>query len=390
MSRLWQLMSQVYSYVKSLVRTKEVSFWVVVFPLVMLVILTLVFANPDDITVDVGILDETEDMIFTEILAEVKSVNLREAGDVDTLIEMLRNGSVDAVLYASGSFEKGLTTKIYYLEGVDQSELAARVLEGVLMGIEDGIRRELFRIAQPFIPGNASGFLELFMDPVNATVEPIQPEIVLTRGAFVLNMVTRMVGVQILFIGLFSGSMMVIAKKQQKILRLILSSPIDDITLLISDTLGAFVAIIVSTISILLGGVVLGADYSLMTLEKLVMLVVIGIVGSLFMTGLGLILSLIPKTIEGANALVNMIAFPIMFLGGIIVPIHFLPEFVRGFAEAFPVSRLINRMINILIYKIPVEQMLIDVAIVGVSAIIIYGFGILVYRRLMERAVENP
>jgi len=387
MTILWQLLSEIYAYVKALLKSKETVFWVVIFPIIMLVILSLVFANPDQTSVEIALLEEED--LFKEILGNISSIELELVGDEETMLQMLRNGSIQAGLVVRGSIEDGLSTKIYFLEGVQESELAASIIKAVINGVEEEIRSRFRRLADPFIPPNATTFVDLIIDPISTDMEEVEPEIYLDRGALTLVMVVRMVGVQILFIGLFSGVMMVIAKKQQGILKLIISSPITSLTLLVSDTLATFVSITVSTLSILAGGLILGADYSLMTMDKALLLISIGIIGSLFMTGLGLILSLLPKTIEGATALVNMIAFPLMFLGGILVPYTWLPPYIRDFAESFPVSRLINTMMNILIYDVSIYQVLNDLVIVSILSIAIYLVGVLVYRRLMEIAIEE-
>ena len=392
---LWQLLAQVYSYAMSLVRSKEVAFWVVVFPLILLTIFTTIFANPSDVTVEVAVAGE--DNLLKEVMLDIETLSIVNASSRDEALEMLRNGSVDVAVYMANVTQQGDTrmpsrVEIYYLENISDSETAARIVEGVVSGFEDRIREGIVTFVEEsnVVPDQMIGWVKFLADPVKTVSEGVEPKVVMNRGGLVLYWVISMIGVEVLFIGLYTGVMSIISKKQEGLLKVILSSPMSSTAMLLSDTLGNFLAVGVSIASIVLGGLILGADYTLLTPDRMAVIIAFSLIGSLFMTGLGLILSMLPKTIEGANALANMIAFPLMFLGGIVIPDIILPTYLRDFANIYPVSRLVKSMRDMIIYDIPTTNLLWD-AVYGLStAIIIYIIGFTVYRRLMQRAVENP
>ena len=392
---LWQLLAQVYSYAMSLVRSKEVAFWVVVFPLILLTIFTTIFANPSDVTVEVAVAGE--DNLLKEVMLDIETLSIVNATSRDEALEMLRNGSVDVAVYMANVTQQGDTrmpsrVEIYYLENISDSETAARIVEGVVSGFEDRIREGIVTFVEEsnVVPDQMIGWVKFLADPVKTVSEGVEPKVVMNRGGLVLYWVISMIGVEVLFIGLYTGVMSIISKKQEGLLKVILSSPMSSTAMLLSDTLGNFLAVGVSIASIVLGGLILGADYTLLTPDRMAVIIAFSLIGSLFMTGLGLILSMLPKTIEGANALANMIAFPLMFLGGIVIPDIILPTYLRDFANIYPVSRLVKSMRDMIIYDIPTTNLLWD-AVYGLStAIIIYIIGFTVYRRLMQRAVENP
>ncbi len=392
---LWQLLAQVYSYAMSLVRSKEVAFWVVVFPLILLTIFTTIFANPSDVTVEVAVAGE--DNLLKEVMLDIETLSIVNATSRDEALEMLRNGSVDVAVYMANVTQQGdikmpSRVEIYYLENISDSETAARIVEGVVSGFEDRIREGIVTFVEEsnVVPDQMIGWVKFLADPVKTVSEGVEPKVVMNRGGLVLYWVISMIGVEVLFIGLYTGVMSIISKKQEGLLKVILSSPMSSTAMLLSDTLGNFLAVGVSIASIVLGGLILGADYTLLTPDRMAVIIAFSLIGSLFMTGLGLILSMLPKTIEGANALANMIAFPLMFLGGIVIPDIILPTYLRDFANIYPVSRLVKSMRDMIIYDIPTTNLLWD-AVYGLStAIIIYIIGFTVYRRLMQRAVENP
>ncbi len=392
---LWQLLAQVYSYAMSLVRSKEVAFWVVVFPLILLTIFTTIFANPSDVTVEVAVAGD--DNLLKEVMLDIETLSIVNASSRDEALEMLRNGSVDVAVYMANVTQQGdikmpSRVEIYYLENISDSETAARIVEGVVSGFEDRIREGIVTFVEEsnVVPDQMIGWVRFLADPVKTVSEGVEPKVVMNRGGLVLYWVISMIGVEVLFIGLYTGVMSIISKKQEGLLKVILSSPMSSTAMLLSDTLGNFLAVGVSIASIVLGGLILGADYTLLTPDRMAVIIAFSLIGSLFMTGLGLILSMLPKTIEGANALANMIAFPLMFLGGIVIPDIILPTYLRDFANIYPVSRLVKSMRDMIIYDIPTTNLLWD-AVYGLStAIIIYIIGFTVYRRLMQRAVENP
>ena len=392
---LWQLLAQVYSYAMSLVRSKEVAFWVVVFPLILLTIFTTIFANPSDVTVEVAVAGE--DNLLKDVMLEIETLSIVNASSRDEALDMLRNGSVDVAVYMANVTEQGdirmpRRVEIYYLENISDSETAARIVEGVVSGFEDRIREGIVIFVEEsnVVPEQMIGWVRFLADPVKTVTEGVEPRVVMNRGGLVLYWVISMIGVEVLFIGLYTGVMSIISKKQEGLLKVILSSPMSSTAMLLSDTLGNFLAVGVSIASIVLGGLILGADYTLLTPDRMAVIIAFSLIGSLFMTGLGLILSMLPKTIEGANALANMIAFPLMFLGGIVIPDIILPTYLREFANIYPVSKLVKSMRDMIIYDIPTTNLLWD-AIYGLStAVIIYIIGFTVYRRLMQRAVENP
>ncbi|HIE36997.1 TPA: ABC transporter permease, partial [Candidatus Geothermarchaeota archaeon] len=192
------------------------------------------------------------------------------------------------------------------------------------------------------------------------------------------------------YIGMFNGVLLLIEKKRSGLLKILLSSPIHGYTVLISDTLASIVSAIISASAILATGYLLGADYSVLTIDRIMIIFILTIIGLLFMIGLGLILSTLPKTYEGAQALANLIAFPLMFLGGIVIPEFLLPDYIKAFASIFPVSRLVSTMRNILVFDLPFSMIYLDMLYGAVATAIVFILGMYVYRRLLLRAVEHP
>lgn len=387
---MWPIISDSYAFIKSLLRNKEVLFWLIAFPVIFLTILVLVFASPSSVSYDVGIVGNSS--IMSNIFGNISFVNPLYVSDEDTLLKLLRNGTIDVGLVLDMNPDLPITGNItiYYIQGYQGSEIAYQTILGILNGVEDSIREQMGQAASSFVPPQARKMFDLIINPIEVSIEGIQPEIYGTPGGVKLFYVVSMIGAEVIFTGLISGIISLQDKKRFGTLKILVSSPARGITFLISETLAIYVGIFLSMLAILGAGYVLGADYSVMTLDKFITITALTIVSITFMTGLGLILSLIPKTYEGAMALANMLSFPLLFVGGIVIPEFLLPDYLKAFADVFPLSRLVNTMRKILIFNIPYNFILGDILYGLASAIIVYLIGAFVYRRLLTKMIEYP
>jgi len=93
------------------------------------------------------------------------------------------------------------------------------------------------------------------------------------------------------------------------------------------------------------------------------------IIGSLCFSGLGLILGGLVKDIEGATALSNTIAFPMMFLAGSFFPIEIMPKFMQTLSNFIPLTYFNLALRSSLILKDPLTT-LSNLSLIGLLAII--------------------
>ena len=387
---MWQLISETYAFLKGFLRNRETVFWLIVFPIVFLVVMVMVFAPEGGITYDVGIVGNSS--IISDIFSNISYINSYYVKSEDILYDMVRNGSIDVGLVLNLDEEFGISgeVKIVYISNVTSSETAARMVSSIIGGFEDEVRRQAFEYAQSYVPSQFHGFLKLISDPLTVDYVGITPEIYGTPGGLKLFYVISMIGVQVLFIGMFNGVLNILEKKRSGVLKIVVSSPINGYVILMADTLATIVGTLISGAAILVAGYFIGADYTALTMDKVLLIFALTIVSLLFMTGLGLILSTLPKTYEGAQALANMVAFPLMFVGGIVVPEFLLPDYIRAFAEIFPVSRMVSTMRDILVFNIPISSVYFDI-LYGLSAtLVIFLIGAYVYRRLLLKTIEHP
>jgi len=141
----------------------------------------------------------------------------------------------------------------------------------------------------------------------------------------------------------------------------------------------------------LLGGMVFGLATTAVVL--IAMLAVFGLTGVrwwlLLMTlilaagafsALGVLISVAVKEVFEAQTLANMFRFPMMFLGGVFVPITSLPRWLRGVARMLPLTYAVEAL-NVAISGGELLRALLDLLVLAVFAAACFAFGVRVLSR---------
>ena len=393
---MWQALSEVYVTLKSLTRYRDALFWIIIFPILVTVVMIGIFARGDDVSFTVGLEVRDEGWLGEVVATVFNSTNVTEVVLVSGgLEEAVANGTVDVGVLipegASANISSGRQdwVKVYYLEGDRGSETAASVVAGILDYISGNISERTVSIAASFAPG-LGDMARFLAEPVRVERSAIEPEALATVGGMRAYFAISIIGIQALYAGIFSSISMVVERRKEGVFRVLLSSPIRGSTLFISDTISVVLIILISAVVILATGFAMGADYSAFTPTEALASVGLIIVGSLSMIGLGLLIAGAAKTQEGAVALANMVAFPMMFIGGFTVPKFILPESLRLVAEIFPLSRLIEAVRKIGVYNYTPSEAIAYAAPGIVAGVALYLAGALIYRRVLEKVAEEP
>jgi ABC-2 type transport system permease protein len=215
----------------------------------------------------------------------------------------------------------------------------------------------------------------------------IVPPLLATPGGVRAHYALSMIGVEALFIGLFTGAQAVNERKRTGTLAVILSSPMSSWELMAADTLSALTAVGVSALALAAFSLATGAEYRVST-PSLALAVGLLVVGTLFTIGLGLLLAPLAKTPEGANVVVNAIAFPTMFVGGIVIPPFTLPAPLRAFAENWPLGASLEAARHVLLGEATAGEALASITPAVAATIAVYAAGLLVYRKLLAKTIE--
>ncbi len=408
-----KILSEAYVAVKGLLRYRGVLFWAIVFPILFYTLMIAIWGGSGVQLARLGVVNNdspvelangTSVSIGEELVRALNESGLFKvtlASNVSSLEEQIHYGRLDIGLVIPGNFTRNIlemepaNVEVLTLNTSD-GRLQASILEGFLSRFGDGLRNRSIGVAMSialrYVPENQSWIVSRWFSfiekplVVNATM--MTPPLLATSGGVKAFYALGMIGVEILFIGLSAGVSSIIDMKREGTLKIILSSPMSPWELLASFTLAGLVVVSVSVVSILAYSLATGAKYDL-GLETALATAALLFLAAIFTLGFGLLLAPLARSQEAAMAIVNIIAFPVMFVGGLVVPSFVLPQSLREFARMYPLSRLLEVVRSLLLYGIPVSEAFRMALPAVVATVVVYVVGLLVFVRLLERAVEE-
>ena len=73
------------------------------------------------------------------------------------------------------------------------------------------------------------------------------------------------------------------------------------------------------------------------------------VLGAASFAGIGIAVTRFVPNAEGSSAVVNAMYLPVLFLSGAFFPVHGLPDFLQWFADALPLTHLLDAMRSVFI-----------------------------------------
>ncbi len=415
------ILSIAWSDTLHLLRIRSALFWVIIFPILLVLLSAFVWFNPSStVTYTVGVVDLDKGngtqwllQAFSHARVDNKSLfNIIEYNNTSTALENLLEDKVDLVLVVPEGFTSNLTkgfmarleayvsaknpTKSMIVKSVISSfinEFSKHVVE---KKVEVMMRYALSYINTTMgLNETVSKYIKLWfksiVEPVNLTVEEVSPkERKVDRASLLAWAIVGIIAVESLFVGLIRGATVITEERERKTLYRLLASPISGWELLVGKTIGVLVAVGVSTIPAVGLGILLGARilFNPLSMDSWIAVAMI-VVATLFFIGLGLILSMFAKSESGATALANALAFTLMFTSGVWwPPKEWLPEPLKTIAYHNPATLAVDTARNILAYGTSISEQAQYLPIIGVGTILVYVAGVIVYKKLMSRLVE--
>lgn len=410
MGRLSRILSESYVLVKMFPRSKSLLFWIIGFPLIFYGLTVAIWGSPTPPTINVGVYsaDNPAACNATVNMTKVLVDAMKESGlfkvhmykSEGEVTGRVKHARLDAGLIVPENFTcamlKGSAPEIVVVAVRSSwANYSATVLESFVSSFGDNVRRMIVENSTKYIMNytnktiaqQAVRWLRFIAEPVRVKANVTVPPLLATAGGVRAFYALGMIGVEALFIGLSVGVSSIVERKSEGSLRMILASPMSGADLLAADTLSALLGFGISGVTIFLVSLAMGARYDLSP-GILAVTVALLLLGALSMIGLGLLLAPLARSSEAVTVIVNSIAFPAMFIGGIMIPKDFLPGWAASFAEVFPHSRLLEASRLVLIYGYTPAQAIRYAVPAIIATIVIYVVGALVVMRLLEKSQE--
>lgn len=399
-------------------RDKMALFWTFGFSILLLIMFVYIWApGAGSLTaIDVALVDlDSTGYRYTfnsDYLAHLmgsiefegsKLFNVHRYTSPDEALERLRSGDVDAVIILRDGFARNFTLlkplriEIQILKAEpDRASYVRSLVSGFFDSLGSGMVNASLSYISSYIdsiPEEGRELIYFIARPLELDIEMVDPPRRLDTPALRGWMVIGIIGINILYSASISSASFIHTLRERGMLRRILATPISIWELLAGLTLSVLGTIAVVSIYIVLAGtLVFGARIRVEPLthpEDLLIAPMLA-VGTLFMIGIGFIVSIFAKTANGATNMASAIAWPLMFIAGIIFPKFLLPEPLQVFSEWFPLSMAIDVVRDIMIYGQPVgTETLLKIAIATASTTAVFIVGVALFRKQLSRIAES-
>lgn len=316
------------STLREFMRDPTALVWIVASPVLFMLILGLVYGEEGDITLTVGLVNADGEASAQLVAAfePIEAFDVRAEDDLDDALGDLEDGDRDAVIvipagtgetlaaYFGGS---GVSAPLdVYYDPADQqtAQIVLSVIDKVIAGLNEGIS------------GTAPALVVI---PHSTARDDWRYIDYLMPGILALNL---------LQLGLYGTADPLVGLREQGVLRRMGATPLTKRTLLLSQIAFRVTVAAVTTLLVILTGVLI-FDVHVEYANALSITLVLLLGSALFIT-MGYWLSGLAKTQNAVQGLVALPYFVMMFLSGLFFPMEMMPGWMRPFIDVLPVTYL--------------------------------------------------
>jgi len=351
--------------IKMMFREKQVWFWNLFFPIILMVIFMIIFGGGGDsnfkakVAVVKPSVNETSDMLESYLRnVPVLEWKLEQTVDEVQADQWVKDKKVDAVIV---------------LPAAD-----AKTLDLI-------VNKENERSATTQV---ISGILDQFIQQTNYAVAGIQPTFkVETKSvsggsedlSYVDFLLTGMIALAVAQGGLF-GMVDMVEMRRKGLLKRLKMTPVKMGLfgvggMMVRFVLGIVQILILTLIGVLGFGAKLHLDFST--------LIVAFFIGALAFNALGYLFSSFSKSIEAYMGMANIASFLMMFLSGIFFSTNGFPDWLVPVSKVLPLTYFVNGIRDGMVYGsgIATGEFWTGIGILGAWGLVAFVLGVLIYRR---------
>ena len=293
------------------VREPAALFWTYGFPLLLALVLGTAFRNRPPEPVDVAVVAGAGTEVWRETLARTPSVHVHWLNAQDAH-EALRAGKVSLVVEAG-------RPRTYQFDPTRPESRLARAV------VDDALQRADGR--------------------VDAT--PVKDRLVTEPGSRYIDfLIPGLLGFNLMSGGLWGVGFVLVDMRVRKLIKRMIATPMSRSDLLLSFVLvRALFLIIELPVLLAFARWVFGVPIR----GSLLLLVALGILGSLVFAGIGLLLGSRAQTTQTAAGLVNLVSLPMIVCSGVFFSAARFPDVFQPVIRALPLTALIESMRTVML-----------------------------------------
>jgi ABC-type multidrug transport system, permease component len=360
--RMKQLRMLFDAQLKETFRERQVWFWSIMFPVLLLVIFMVIFGGDGDFSAKVAIVGERSGAAaeaFVQAAEATGVLKIEQDLDLQEAEKRLKDKRIDAVIVLPESGETGDFRLLLNAEG--QTSSTSQAL-GSIAG-------QLTAAANQVATGAAPAF-DLKTEYVSASNN--------NRLKFSDFLLSGMIALSISQSGLF-GMVGLVEIRRKGLLKRLKMTPVNMRLFGIANVGARFILSIVQVILLTIIGVLAfraNVDFSPLTF------LLTFIVGTLAFSGLGYLISAVSKTMESYMGISNLVSFIMMFLSGIFIDVNVLPGYLRPVSHVLPLTFFVDGIRGGMVYGSGMNaDMWLNLAVLAAWGAVSFILATLLYRR---------
>jgi ABC-2 type transport system permease protein len=338
------------------------------FPLIFMLLFGAIFSGDNATSYAVGVIDEdntAQSQVFiNEALANVSALEITSYADADTALKDLKFGDIKAYIVIPSGFGQqvsqnwqGEKADITLQMTYDESDV---MVSEQLISIINAVARSFARIEIP---------LTIDANPIHIETE--------------INY-TDFMGPGIIIFGLLilipTAARPIVRDKEKGFMSRLLTTPTRPLDFILGYSLSMVVITIAQIIIFMVAAWAIGMNI----VGNFWLAFLVFFLTGLCSIGVGMVIASLSKTEQQAEPLCWLISMPLATLSGCWFSIEMMPQYLRGFAYAFPYAHSIGASRGVLIRGVGLEAIGPDFLFLIGWAVVIFAIGIILFRRSMR------
>lgn len=318
----------VANVVRASVRNRVALFFTLGLAFFFMLIFGLLFSGGQ--TVSIGIVDQDSPQLsqrYVDVMRGTQGLNV-ETGTLADEEKRLNDDKIAALVIIPPGFgaaaQNHTTATVNLVRNQSQqqtSNIAANVVTSVTQG---------------FAAQNVSGATGIVVSQTSASTHDITAIDVLLPSMIAYLVLQS--GINFVAIGLTD-------QRERKVLRRFLATPIRPVQILAGNIAGGALTVLLQIAVLVVFGL---TAFRAKTHGSWPLAIFVILVGTAAFVSVGFLLCSMARTSEAARGLAAMVAFPMMFLSGVFIPLDALPQVLQNIVHALPLTYLTEALHAIL------------------------------------------
>jgi ABC-2 type transport system permease protein len=330
MSHVAVFLSLTRAWMLGIVRDRATVFWMLAFPVLFVVIFGMAFGRNDVGTFNVGVVVDESTPTGQALLEGFRSVEVFKVstGSLDDELAKLRDGDRAVVVTtapadAASAQPAAASTVVVQFDPAEQTaqQIVLPIVRQVVNGVDQQLtgRTPVLTVEERSVRSDNLRYIDFFVPGI--------------------------IAFSIMQAGMFAAIPLV-QLRINRVLKRFGATPISRWAVLASQGATRLIISIVTTVVLLLVGKLLFDIHIGSNWLGMAAFVLLG--GAAFLA-LGFFISGLSKTEEAVPALVQLVSFPMMFLGGVFFPIETFPRVVQVIARVLPLTFLADGLRQVMV-----------------------------------------